>query len=100
MLSSHSDCIHEVWLKQVVVLVKFKTLMEQCCVHLVGKAHQPHCLIFYLGDQCFVVIGLCSNQLGQEIFTIGFSNSFRLIVKDISKIIMILLLSSSDFDEW
>lgn len=40
------------------------------------------------------------NKLSEEILTVGFCNGFRLVVKNIRKIIVIFLFGGSDFDEW
>jgi len=73
--------------------------MEEGGVYLVGKSHQTDGFILYLSNQGFVFIALSCDKLGQEVLTVGFSDSFGLIVEDISKVIMIFLLSLSHLDE-
>jgi hypothetical protein len=73
--------------------------MEKGCVHLVGESHKTHGFILYLSNQGFVIIALSCNKFGQEVLTVSFSDSFGLIVEDISKVIVIFLLSLSHLDE-
>lgn len=100
VLSPLSQPVHEVRLEEVVILVKLKALMKQCGVYFVRKPHQPHSFVFYLGNKCFVILVLSCNQLGEEVLSVGFSDSFRLVVKNVREIIVIFLLCPPDFDEW
>lgn len=99
VLSSLANCIHEVWFQKIVVLVKLKTLMKELGINLSCQSHKTNCLILYLGDKGLVVFGLSCNEFSQEILSVSLSNSFRLIVKHICQVIMVLLLGSSHFDE-
>lgn len=81
-------------------MVKFEALVKESGVYFICETHQAHCLIFHLGHQSFVVVSLGGDELRKEVFTVGFSDSFRLVVEDVSQVIVILLLSSSDFDKW
>jgi len=74
--------------------------MKKGGVNLVCEAHKTNGFILDLSDQGFVVHILGCDKLGQEILSIGFSYSFRLIVENISKIVMILLICVPHLNEW
>jgi hypothetical protein len=73
--------------------------VEQLDVSLAGEAHEPHCLVLHLGDKGLVLVILSSDELSDEIFSVGFGDGLRLTVEDVSQIIVIFRLSLSHFDE-
>lgn len=93
------DSIHELRLDKVIVLIELKALMEECGVDLIGETHETDSLVLHLSNQSFIVLVLRCDQLSQEILAISFSYSFRLVVKNISEVIVIFLISVSHLDE-
>lgn len=73
--------------------------MQEFDVHFLGKAHQAHSLVFYLCNQSLVLVVLGSNEFSDEVFTVGFCDSFRLGIKNISQIIVIFLFGWSHLNK-
>ena len=73
--------------------------MEEFHIYFRCQTKKANCFIFDLGYKSFVLITLCSYELCNKVFSIGFSYSFRLTVKDICQVVVIFLLGKSYFNE-
>jgi hypothetical protein len=73
--------------------------VKELQVNVSSETHKSNSFIFDLSNKSLVLFILRSDKLSDEIFSIGFSDGFRLSIEDISQIIMILLLGSTDFNE-
>ena len=71
--------------------------MQELNVDLAGQPHQAHSLVLDLSHECAVVRVLCSDQLGNEVFAIGFGHGLTLAVKNVGQIIVVFLLGVADF---
>ena len=91
--------VHELWLEQVVVLLKLKALMQKAGIDIVGQSHESDCLVLHLRDQGPVLVVLRRDELRQKVLSVGLGDRLRLIVEDVSQIIVILLLGCADLDE-
>lgn len=99
VLSSPSNSVHVLRLKQVIKLIELKALVKERGVHLIGQSHKTYCLIFDLSNQGFVILVLGCDKFGQKVLSVSFSDGFRLVVEDICEVIMILLLSLPHLNE-
>ena len=72
--------------------------MKQLQVNFVGKTHEADCFVFHLSDKGLVLVVLRGYQFSDKIFTIGFGYCFRLRIKNIGQIVVILLLCLSNLD--
>lgn len=72
--SAVSNSGHELWLQQIVEGIQLKALMEQVNINLACEAQQTDGLILDLGNQSFIILILCGNQLCDEVLSISLSD--------------------------
>ena len=99
VLAPAPDGVHEFRLKQVVKGVQLEALAEQLDVDFAGETHEAYCLVLDLRHEGFVVGGLGCDELGDEVLSIGFSDSLTLAVEHVGKVIVIFLAGVSHLDE-
>lgn len=98
MLTAGTDGVDILWLEQTVVGFDFEALVQQLQINFAGEAHKTDGLVLNLRDKGFIVNVLACNKLSDKVFSVGFGYGFGLRIKDISQVVVVLLLGWTDFN--
>ena len=79
--------------------MQVKTLMQQLRVNITSNRHKPNRFILHLSNQSLIRIILRSNKLCNEVLSVCLSDGLALGVKNSCEVIVVFLLSKSDFNE-
>ena len=99
LLPSTTDGLHEILGEQIVIRLELEIFRQQLVVDINRQRHQTNRLLLHLSNQRLVLVILCRDQLGDEKFTELVGEDLRLLIKNLSQIVVIDLLGLSNLDD-